>query len=108
MDKDTQKGTLLLNYIAVHNAIFIFNADGMFHDRNMSGQPWKTTPREGRSISQIVMGLPKSSCKTIQRYRIVLKHLRKEFGLKSNRAAKATSDSSDDEIETGLCQTSSP
>ena len=43
-----------------------FNDDGTFHNRKRSGRPRKTMPREARSMRQIGMCSPKSSCKTIR------------------------------------------
>ena len=52
----------------MHNSIVKFNAGDTFHDRKWSGRPRKTTPREDRSMRQIVMRLPKSSRESVLFY----------------------------------------
>ena len=49
----------------VHNAIVKFNADGKFHDRERSGRPRMTRPREDRLVRQIAMRSPKRHWKKI-------------------------------------------
>ena len=82
----------------VHNAIMTFKADSMFQDRKKSGHPQNTMVRKDRSMRLIVMCSPKSFCKTICailclrstaiRSSTVLRHLSKEFGLKSHRPTR--------------------
>ena len=80
MEKDTQKGTLLINCVtprqetAVHNAIVKLNADGTLDNRKRSGRPRKTTPRKDRPMRQRVKSLQQAD-------------------------PKATPDTSDDETE---------
>ena len=120
--EDTERDSaakLRCSKTVVHNSFVKFNADGMFHDRNWSGHPRKTTPREDRSMRRIVMRSPKSSCKTIRSVlrlnvtgmssNTVLRCLSKEHEMKFRKAStKATPETSDEEQETGLCETPSP
>ena len=50
----------------MHNAIVEFNANGAFNERNRSGRPRKTIPREDCFMRHIVIHSPKLSYKNIR------------------------------------------